>query len=365
MKHKIYLDNNSTTQVDPAVLQVMTSYMESTYGNPSSQHAFGRNARAALVDARDVISAYLDVKPREIVFTSGGTEGLNFVLRGLTAPCHIITSDVEHIAVYETLKILEKRGFQVTFLKAGHYGAVGPEAVREAITPQTKLIALMSVNNETGVKTDIEGIALLASQYGIPFMVDSVAHFGKEKILIPKGVSAMCFSGQKVHAPMGTGFVFLRTGFKLDALTTGGEQELGRRAGTENVPGIVALAEAVRLLKFPHQMELLRDRFESELLKIPNVVVNGEGPRVCNTTNLSFIGRDGESLLAAFDREGIAASHGSACSSGALEPSRVLINMGLPKERVRSAIRFSLSRYTTAQDIEEAIDIIKTLTYIS
>jgi cysteine desulfurase len=360
MKSKIYLDNNASTQVDPQVLQAMVSYMELIYGNPSSQHVFGRQARAALTASRDAIANMLNVKSREIVFTSGGTEGLNLVLQGLPTPGHIITSNVEHAAVFETLKVLETRGFQVTYLKAGIHGAVTPEAVLNALTPDTRLIALMSVNNETGVKTDIESIAQIALRAGVPFLVDAIAQLGKEPVQIFEGISAMCFSGQKIHAPMGTGFLYLSSGFKLKPLLFGGEQENGRRAGTENVPGIVALAKAVHLLKTEFSnMERLRDRLEQGILeRIPGAEINGEGPRVCNVSNISFPGADGEALLTALDLAGVAASHGSACSSGALEPSRILTNMGYPKERVRSAIRFSLSRFTTEQDIDGCLNIL-------
>lgn len=364
MKNKIYLDNNASTPIDPQVLKAMVDYLETTYGNPSSQHFFGRNARAALSSARDSIANYLGVKSKEIIFTSGGTESLNLILQGLPNPGHIITSDVEHAAVFETLKSLEKKGFTVTYLKASLHGAISPEAVQEAITPQTQCIVLMSVNNETGVKTDIESIASLALRAGVHFVVDAIAQLGKEPIRIYDGMSAMCFSGQKIHAPQGIGFAYIRSGFKLKPFLYGGEQENGRRAGTENISGVVALAEAVKVLKgeLPSaaiRMRKLRDQLEEGIRsKIPGIHVNGEGPRVCNTSNISFPGADGEALLAALDIAGVAASHGSACASGALEPSRILVNMGYPKERVRSAIRFSLSRFTTERDIEECINIL-------
>lgn len=362
MNQKIYLDNNASTHVDPQVLRAMVSYMEASYGNPSSQHAFGRHARAAVTASRDAIAHVLGVRSREIVFTSGGTEGLNLILQGLPTPGHIIASDVEHAAVFETLKVLEKRGFQVTYLKAGVHGAVTPDAVQKALTADTRLIALMSVNNETGVKTDIESIASIALRAGVPFLVDAIAQLGKEPVRIFEGVSVMCFSGQKIHAPMGTGFVYISSGFKLNPLLFGGEQENGRRAGTENVPGIIALAEAVKLFnpESSIRMAKLRDRLEQGLReKIPGIMINGEGPRICNVSNISFPGADGEALLASLDMARIAASHGSACSSGALEPSRILMNMGYPKDRVRSAIRFSLSRFTTEQEIEECIRCMK------
>jgi cysteine desulfurase len=223
------------------------------------------------------------------------------------------------------------------------------------------------VNNETGVKTDIESIASIAVRAGVHLIVDAIAQLGKDPIRIFEGISAMCFSGQKIHAPQGTGFAYIRSGFKLKPLLFGGEQENGRMAGTENVPGIVALAESVKLLhaELPQRIESmrkLRDRLEEGIkAKIPVVQVNGEGARVCNTSNLSFPGVDGEALLTALDIAGISASHGSACASGALEPSRVLVNMGYPKERVRSSIRFSLSRFTNENEIDECIRSIVTI----
>ena len=222
----------------------------------------------------------------------------------------------------------------------------------------------MGVNNETGVKTDIQAIAAIAYEAGIPFLVDGVALLGKELFSIPLGVSAMCFSGHKLHAPQGTGFAFIRSNFKLHPLLTGGEQEFGHRGGTENVLGILSLAKAIEFLQAElpeasRRMLELRDKFENILLQeLKNVSINGEGPRVVNTSNLAFSGVDGESLLINLDREGIAASHGSACSSGGLEPSRALLNMGLPLELVRSSIRFSLSRFTTESEILESCRLI-------
>lgn len=368
MKHKIYLDNNATTLVDPCVCEAVMQDLKHHYGNPSSIHAFGQDSRSRLAASRHSIASFLNVRPNEIIFTSGGTEGINMVIRGIfegKPGGHIVTSSVEHSCVYGTVKQLESLGCQATFLSPGLWGAVTEEAVREAIRPDTRLIVLMAVNNETGVKTDIERVAKVAQEARIPFLVDAVALLGKEPFVIPDGVSAMCFSGHKIHAPKGIGFAFIRSQLKLRPLLTGGDQEYGRRGGTENVSGIIGLTEAIRQLKVnltdtSKQMEILRNKLEHSLLEqLVGVTVNGLGPRVVNTTNLSFSGVDGETLLAALDMEGIAVSHGSACASGALEPSRILLNMGLPTSVARSSIRFSLSRFTTESEIDICVRVVR------
>jgi len=367
MTQKIYLDNNGTTDLAPQVRDLLNSLLMTNLGNPSSTHSFGQKTRSMINRARDSISHYLGIKSTELIFNSGGTESANMVLRGRFAsnkPGHLITSAAEHSCVYATAKYLETTGTSVTFLSPGLWGAVTPESVRSAIRSETQLIALMAVNNETGVKTDIQAIAAIAKENGIPLFVDGVALLGKEAFTIPDGVSAMSFSGHKIHAPSGVGMCFVRSGFKLSPQITGGEQELGKRAGTENVLGILALAKAVELLvdELPHSSEkmlTLRKQFEEGLLsQLPNAQINGLGPRTVNISNIAFPGVDGEGLLIALDAAGVAASHGSACSSGSLEPSRILLNMGIPLELVRSSIRFSLSRYTTEEEIVAAIHIV-------
>lgn len=360
---RIYLDNNATTQIDPAVLEAVYRQLKEHYGNPSSIHSFGQENRRRLLQARQDIASYLTVQPQEIFFTSGGTEALNMLITG--APVgHILSSSVEHACVYATIKRMETKGCSTTFLSPGLWGAVTVEAVRAALRPDTHLIVLMAVNNETGVKTDIASIAMLAQEMDIPLIVDGVAWLGKEPISIPAGVSAVAFSGHKIHAPTGVGCAFVRKSFKVQPLITGGEQEYGRRGGTENMSGIIGLAAAIKELsqlitEAAPRMARLRDRLEQQLLmQLPGACVNGQGPRVANTTNISFLGIEGETLLAALDMEGIAVSHGSACSSGALEPSRILLNMGISMEGARSAIRFSLSRFTTAEEIDSCIDTV-------
>lgn len=368
MKQRIYLDNNSGTAVDFRVAELIYQDLCTGVGNPSSLHSFGQETRNKITKARHAVASYLNAKPQEIIFTSGATEGLNMAIRGELAKHssgHIITSNVEHAAVFATLKECQTQGFEVTFLPAGLSGAVSPEAVHQALRKDTRLIVLMAVNNETGVKTDINAIANLAKIHSIPFVVDAVALCGKEVFSIPQGVTSMCFSGHKFHAPKGIGFNFLRSGQKLIPYLTGGEQEAGRRGGTENVPGIVGIGEAINLLRqeLPDattRMERLRDQLETELkAELKDIVsVNGEGPRICNTSNLAFQGVEGETLLALLDMEGIAVSHGSACASGALEPSRVLLNMGIGTDFARSSIRISLSRLTTELEIDRSIALI-------
>lgn len=365
---RIYLDNNASTFVDPLVADVIAHTLRYHPGNPSSPHAYGREARSLLIQCRETIAAYLKVKPKEIIFTSGGTESANMAIRGIMAAAgkgHIITSNVEHSCVYSLVNALIEEGFTATFLSPGMRGAVSPHDVAAAIQPNTKLIALMAVNNETGVKTDIQAIAQIAEQASIPFFVDGVALFGKETLEIPAGVSAVSFSGHKFHAPKGCGFVYLKSSLKLKPLFIGGEQEYNRRGGTENLPYIAGMAEAVRILQkilpeASQKMLDLRMNFENALKKNLGdaISINGEGERVCNTVNMAFSGIDGETLLAALDMAGVAASHGSACASGALEPSRILLNMGIPLEKARESIRFSLSRFTTQEEIEAAVNII-------
>jgi cysteine desulfurase len=370
MSAKIFLDANATTRIDPRVLEAMLPELSSLPSNPSSIHFYGREAKNRLQKSRDTIAAFLKVEPHEILFTSSGTEAMNLLLRGMVpggAKGHAITSNVEHSCVYETLLDLENKGLETTYLSAGPCGAVTPAQVKEAIRPHTRFISMIAVNNETGVKNDIDAMAHIALEAGIPLLVDGVAWLGKELFTIHPGIFGMGFSSHKIHGPQGCGFAFVRSSLKLTPLLTGGKQEGSLRAGTENLPGIVGLAKAVEILSIElpeatKRMAMLRDRLEAGLLaKADPVLINGTGPRICNTSNLSFPGRRGEDLLIALDMMGIAASHGSACSSGALEPSRILTNMGIPFPLAASAIRFSLSRNTTLEEIDQAIEIIATL----
>lgn len=367
---KIYLDNNATTGVDPRVVEAMLEDLCPIPANPSSVHSFGKEAKKKLNQARQTISSFFHARPEEVVFTSGGTEALAMLLRGFYAlhpRCHIVSSNVEHSATTALLRDLESQGAHLTLLPAGLWGAVQPHQLEEALQKKVDLIVLMSVNNVTGVKTDLPAIAALAEKHNIPLIIDGVSHLGKELFNIPKGVSAMAFSGHKFHAPKGIGLALIKPPFKIAPLLVGGTQEIHRRAGTENLAGVLGLAKAIELLsqELPTatpRMEKLRNRLTEGLMaKIGNVVIHGQGPRICNTAHIGFPGIDGETLLLQLDMNGIAASHGSACSSGGLEPSPILLNMAIPMSLARTSIRFSLSRWTTSEEIEEAIDIISRL----
>lgn len=368
MTPRIYLDNNASAPLDPQIAQHLVQILPKLTGNPSSIHLFGQAVRSLINKARDSIAFKLKVKPSELIFTSGGTESINMAIRGLVEgkkTGHIITSVAEHSCVIAACKYLEGQGHEVTYLPVGTWGAVLPQAVEAAILPDTQLVALMAVNNETGVKTDIQSIAQITQKHKIPFFVDGVALLGKEEVVIHPGISAMAFSGHKFHALTGTGFLFLRSCTKCQPLIIGGEQEHGRRAGTENVLGILSMAKAMEFITEDsvNHMRKLRDKFENDLLQaMPGrILINGEGPRTANVSNIAFVGVDGESLLINLDRAGVAASHGSACHSGSLEPSRILLSMGLPMEQVNGSIRFSLSRLTTDEEIDQAVQILSKL----
>ncbi len=364
--NRIYLDYNASTPLDPRVLKVLVKELEEE-GNPSSLHFHGQRCRRVLDESRQTIARFFHVKPHEVIFTSGGTEGAALLIQGVMSrhpTGHILSSGTEHACVYQTLKELEKKGASVTFLPTGQWGAVNPEDVERAIQPDTRLMTFMAANNETGVLTDLAPLAALAQRHRIPLIVDGVAWLGKASNPLPPGVSAAFFSGHKIYAPKGTGFCLCSSALKLTPLFFGGHQEYQRRAGTENLPGIVAMAEAIRLLQQEQEiaiahMRQLRDEFEQELqTHLVDVVVNGAGPRLSNTTNLAFLGVDGESLLMNLDMEGISVSHGSACSSGALEPSRILLAMDMPMKQALASIRFSLGRTTTKAHMQTAADIV-------
>lgn len=366
----VYLDNNGTTPLDPRVALAMQEVLTPLPLNPSSIHRFGQEAKRYLTRSRDTIAHVLHVKPHDLIFTSGGTEALNFLIRGfysLAPHGQIISSNVEHPAVQLTLADLQKKGAKVTYLPAGLWGAIRPEVLEAAITPNTGLIVLTAVNNITGVKTDLTALANIAEQHGIPFVVDGVQWLGKELLQIPRGVAGIAFSSHKIHGPQGVGVCMLRSHFKLPPLITGGSQEQGKRGGTENIPGIVGFAKAVELLttelpQATQQMQKLKDRLIEGISHIAeNIVVHGQGPHICNTAHIGFPGIDGETFLMQLDLAGIAASHGSACTSGGIEPSPTLLQMGIPLQLAKSSIRFSLSRMTTQEEIDLTLEIISDL----
>ncbi len=374
MKPRIYLDNSATTRVDEAVVEAMLPCFRENFGNASSIHTFGQTARAAVEDSRRSISALLGADTREIVFTSGGTESDNAALWGVfrsgyKAGNHIITTKIEHPAILATCKALEAAGAEVTRVPVSAAGYVDPAAVAEAIKDTTILISIMHANNETGVIQPVEKISALARERGIVMHSDAVQSVGKIPVSVRDlGVDLLSLSGHKIHAPKGVGALFIRKGTRLAPFMTGGSHERKRRAGTENVPGIVGLGTAARLAleRLPEmstRVASLRDRLESRVQTcIPGVHVNGSALRIPNVTNLSFENLEGEAAVIALDLEGVAASTGSACSSGSLEPSHVLMAMGFRPEVVQGSLRFSLCFHNTEDEIDRTVDILKGVT---
>ena len=365
---KIYLDNNATTQIDPKVFEAMRIDLQGPPANPSSVHFFGNRAKTLLIQARQTIASFFQVKPEEIIFTSGGTESINLFLRGL-AKGHLITSNVEHSAIYHTVQELEKKGFTSSYVSVGLWGAPLAQEIEKAIGQETKAIVLGAANSETGVKIDIQAIAEVAHRYQIPLLIDAVAWIGKEPFPMYPGITAIALSGHKFHGPKGVGILLLRSSMKLISSITGGAQEHQRRAGTENLAGILGLAEAILILQQTQEtitkhLLFLRNRLESGLKKeIPGIQIHGKGSRIANTASIAFPGIDGETLLIQLDLAGISASHGSACSSGAMEPSRVLTQMGISNKLARSSLRFSIGRFNTEEEIDwviqKTIEIVK------
>jgi len=364
---RIYLDNNSSTPLDPLVFEAMLFDLCQIPRNPSSIHSFGREARNELTKARRAIADVIKVSPDELIFSSGATESNNFLLKGFLKnifPKQVITTKLEHSSIFKLIEKYRMEGGAVHYLPVGEYGAPLIEDIQEALEVDTGLIVLMAVNNETGVKTNYQEIAKLAYASGVPYIIDGVALLGKEPFEMCAGISAITFSGHKLHAPKGIGFTYLSSEYDLPSLIEGGGQEHGARAGTHNLSGILGLSKAIEILPglLPDKtlyMEKLRTFFETSLLdQLQDIKINGTGERICNTSNIAFLGLDGESLLMNLDLNKVAASHGSACSSGSLAPSRILMEMGYSKERVGASLRFSISRMTTQKEIERAISII-------
>ncbi|HKB82587.1 MAG TPA: cysteine desulfurase family protein [Burkholderiales bacterium] len=365
---RIYLDNNATTPVLPEVLEAMRPYFGEHFGNASSIHHHGQETRAAVERARDSVASLLGCRAAELVFTSGGTEGDNLAIAGLTNPGdHIITSTIEHHAVLLTCKHLEEIGCDVTYVPVDGRGLVDPDDVRRALRPNTKLISIMMANNETGVLQPVDEIGKVAAEADVYFHTDAVQAAGKVPIDVARiGCDALSISGHKMHAPQGVGALYVRKGTRLQPLFYGGRHERSRRAGTENVPGIVALGKAAELAiqaferGDDQKMSASRDRLQQGILaQVEEAAVNGDAaPRVPNTTNIYFDHIEGESMVIALDLKGLAVSTGAACSSGAIEPSHVLTAMGLRSDRARASIRLSLGRQNTAEDIDIALSLV-------
>jgi cysteine desulfurase len=366
--HRVYLDNNATTPVLPEVFEAMRPYFGERFGNASSIHHHGQETRAAVEDARESVAELLGCGTSEIVFTSGGTESDNLALAGWVGPGdHVITSSVEHHAVLHASKHLEKLGCELTILPVDSRGLIDPADVDRALRPNTKLISVMMANNETGVLEPMEEIGKIARRANVLFHTDAVQAAAKVPIDVGRiGCDALSISGHKIHAPQGVGALYLKKGTRLEPLFHGGRHERSRRAGTENVAGIVGLGKAAELARLAldrgddKKMAAMRDRLQQGILaQVTETGVNGEGAaRVPNTTNIHFEGIEGEALEIALDLKGLAVSTGSACSSGAIEPSHVLIAMGLRPDQARSSIRFSLGKQTTESDIDFALALV-------
>jgi cysteine desulfurase len=365
---RVYLDNNATTPVLPEVFEAMRPYFAEHFGNASSIHHHGQETRAAVERARESVAALLGCRASEVVFTSGGTEGDNLAISGLTrAGDHVISSTIEHHAVLNSCKHLEAMGCEVTYVPVDGRGLVDPDDVRRALRRQTRLITIMMANNETGVLQPIEEIGKIAAEADVYFHTDAVQAAGKVPIDVRRlGCDLLSISGHKLHAPQGVGALYVRKGTIVQPMFYGGSHERSRRAGTENVPGIIGLGKAAELASEALErgdlarMSAMRDHIEQKILtEVEATGVNGEGaPRVPNTTNIHFDYIEGEALVIALDLKGLAVSTGAACSSGAIEPSHVLTAMGLPPEIARASLRFSLGKQNTPDDIQFALDLV-------
>jgi cysteine desulfurase len=371
---RVYLDHNATTPLDPEVLAAMLPYLSGEFGNPGSVHSFGQRARAAVERARESVAALIGARPSEIVFTSGGTESDNAAVFGVVSAAiprgavrpHVATTAVEHHAVLHACRALEARGADVTCLPVDRSGVVHPDDVRRALRPETVLISVMHANNETGAVQPVEAIGLIAREAGVTLHTDAVQSAGKVPVDVASlGVNLLSLSGHKIHGPQGVGALFVRRGTAVEPLLHGGPAERGRRAGTENVAGIVGLGKAAELARRDlaanrARVSALRDRLEQGLLaRVPGARVNGAGAlRTPNVSNLCFPDVDSESLVIALDLAGIACSAGAACSSGVVDPSHVLLAMGLSADEARASIRLSLAHTNTDEDIAYVLDVI-------
>jgi cysteine desulfurase len=368
LMRRVYLDNNATTPILPEVFEAMRPYFAEHFGNASSIHHHGQATRAAVEHARESVAAMLGCRAAEIVFTSGGTEGDNLAILGMVREGdHVISSTIEHHAVLNSCKHLEMAGCEVTYVPADGRGLVDPNDVRRSLRSNTKLISIMMANNETGVLQPVEEIGRVAAEAEVYFHTDGVQAAGKVPIDVQRiTCDLLSISGHKMHAPQGVGALYVRKGTILRPMLYGGSHERSRRAGTENVPGIVALGKAAEIAKEAldrgdlTQMAAMRDRLQERILsQVETIGVNGEGaPRVPNTTNIHFDCIEGEALVIALDLKGLAVSTGAACSSGAIEPSHVLTAMGLPPEQARASLRFSLGKQNTEEDVEFALSLI-------
>jgi len=365
---RVYLDNNATSPLLPEVFEAMRPYFMEKFGNASSIHQQGQRARAAVEQSREQVAELLNCRPAEVVFTSGGTEGDNLALFGLVKPGdHVITSTVEHHAVLNACKRLEAIGCEVTYLPVDGRALVDPDDVRRAIRPQTKLVSIIFANNETGVLQSVDEIGRITAEADVYFHTDAVQAAGKVPIDVRQiRCDLLTLTAHKMHGPQGAGALYVRKGTLLQPLFYGGRHERSRRAGTENLPGIVGLGQAAEIARHGfsddsvERMSARRDRLERTIVgTMDQLTVNSAGaPRVPNTTNIVFECLEGEAMVIALDLKGLSVSTGAACSSGAIEPSHVSTAMGLSPDRARASIRFSLGKQNTADDIDFALQLI-------
>jgi len=368
---RIYLDNAATTPVDKRVLEAMLPYYSDVFGNPSSLYSYGQEAKKAIEEAREKVAKALGADSDEIYFTSGGSESDNWALKGVAYALkdkgnHIITTEIEHHAVLNTCRYLEKEGFKVTYLPVDEYGLVKPEDLKKAITDKTILVSIMFANNEIGTIEPIEELVKIAHEKNVYFHTDAVQAVGNIPIDVKKlDVDLLSLSAHKIYGPKGVGALYIKNGVKIHSLIQGGTQEKNRRAGTENVPGIVGLGEAIELItknldSHINKLTFLRDKLINGILeKIPYTRLNGHPTkRLPGNVNVSFEFIDGESLILNLDMAGICASSGSACTSGSLEPSHVLLAIGLPRELARGSLRLTIGKENTEEDIDKVLEVL-------
>jgi cysteine desulfurase len=368
----IYLDHNATTPVHPEVLETMQPYFSDIYGNASSLHQSGREAKAALENARQAVADIMGCRPSDLIFTSGGTESDNFAIKGTayanrSKGKHIITSSIEHHAVEISCRFLEKEGYDVTYLPVDSYGFIDPDDLKKAIRPDTTLVTIMYANNETGVIQDIKSLIAVANEAGVYFHTDAVQATGKIPYKIEDiGCDMLSVSAHKLYGPKGVGLLYIKSGTKILPWNEGGGHEKGMRAGTENIAGAIGLAEAIKIAdrdmapRAERLLKMTREFYKSVEERIPDIHLNGHfEKRVPNTVNISFKAIEGEAILLTLDMKGIMVSTGSACTSGATDPSHVLKAMGISRELAQGSIRFSFGRSNQPEDVGYVVDILE------
>ncbi len=366
---RVYLDNGATTMLDPKVIEAILPYFNVKYGNASSTHSFGHESKEALESSRAIIAKSIKAKPGEIIFTSGGTESNNFALKSIaftnkSKGNHIIVSKAEHKCIMKACKWLEKQGFEITYLDIDKEGFVNPDELEKAITNKTILVSIIHGNNETGTINDLKALGSICRKHNVYFHTDACQSYTKTELDVKKQpVDLITLNAHKIHGPKGIGALYIRKGVNIKSWQHGGDHEFSLRAGTENIHGIVGFAEAVKIAmnkKHAAYMAKLRDRLIKGILEIPEVKLNGPtgNKRLCNNANFSFKGIEGEAIGGYLNNKGIASSTGSACSAKTLEPSYVLMALGLSPEQANSSLRLTLSRFTTQEEIDYTINVL-------